>query len=118
MNLTRIDVSVINVAMILAEQIATNPDPMEPFHISQDSRMNGLVVMAALNEHGEIVGEGNFELQAKQTFKNLQAVLDAGGSSLEHVVNVTIYLTDMSYFPQIVELREKYFTKLPSRHDR
>jgi enamine deaminase RidA (YjgF/YER057c/UK114 family) len=37
-------------------------------------------------------------------------VLEAGGSSLERVVKVTIFLTDMSNFPKIVELRGKWFT--------
>ena len=37
-------------------------------------------------------------------------VLEAGGSSLENVVKVTIFLTDMSNFEKIVELRGKWFT--------
>lgn len=97
-----------------AYQIYTEPDPMEPFNLSQGFRLDDLIFIsgqAAINENGEIVGETDFELQAEQTFNNLQAVLEAGGSSLENVIKVTIYLTDMSYFPKIVELREKYFSK-------
>jgi 2-iminobutanoate/2-iminopropanoate deaminase len=37
-------------------------------------------------------------------------VLEAGGSSLERVVKVTIFLTDMANFSKIVELRGKWFT--------
>jgi enamine deaminase RidA (YjgF/YER057c/UK114 family) len=37
-------------------------------------------------------------------------VLEAGGSSLDRVVKVTIFLTDMANFPKIVELRGKWFT--------
>ena len=37
-------------------------------------------------------------------------MLEAGGSSLERVVKVTIFLTDMANFPKIVELRGKWFT--------
>ena len=43
-------------------------------------------------------------------FRNLQRVLEAGGSSLDRVVKVTIFLTDMANFPKIVELRGKWFT--------
>ncbi len=39
-----------------------------------------------------------------------QQVLRAGGSSLENVIKVTIFLRDMSNFPKIVELRGRYFT--------
>ena len=38
-------------------------------------------------------------------FRNLARVLEAGGSSLDRVVKVTIFLTDMANFPKIVELR-------------
>ena len=38
-------------------------------------------------------------------------MLEAGGSAMERIIKVNIYLTDMSNFPKIVELREKYFTK-------
>ena len=43
-------------------------------------------------------------------FRNLQRVLEAGGSGLDRVVKVTIFLTDMGNFPKIVELRGKWFT--------
>jgi len=43
-------------------------------------------------------------------FKNLKRVLEAAGSSLAQVVKVNIYLTDMSYFPKIVELRSRHFS--------
>ena len=35
--------------------------------------------------------------------------LRAGGSDLKHVIKVTIFLTDMSHFEKIVELRGRYF---------
>ncbi len=34
----------------------------------------------------------------------------AGGSSLRNVVKVTIFLTDMSHFGKVVELRGRYFS--------
>ena len=43
--------------------------------------------------------------------RNLQRVLEAGGSSLDRIVKVTIFLTDMANFPKIVELRGRWFTE-------
>ena len=63
-----------------------------------------------MDEHGQLVGIGDFDAQAEQTFRNLARVLEAGGSSLDRVVKVTIFLTDMSNFGKIVELRGKWFT--------
>jgi len=36
--------------------------------------------------------------------------LRAGGSSLKNVIKVTIFLTDMSHFDRMVELRGRWFT--------
>lgn len=99
---------------VIAKRIATNPDPMEQFNISQGFRVGDLVIVSgqtANNEHGVLIGENNFDEQAEQVFRNLDKVLKAGGASLDSVIKVTIYLTDMSYFPKIVELRKQYFSK-------
>jgi 2-iminobutanoate/2-iminopropanoate deaminase len=93
--------------------IRLDPDPYEPFRLSQGFRVGDLLLVsgqAAIDEHGGLVGVGDFDAQAEQVFRNLQRVLEAGGSSLERVVKVTIYLTDMGNFPKIVELRGKWFT--------
>ena len=95
------------------EQIRLDPDPYEPFRLSQGFRDGDLVIVsgqAAIDENGEIVGLGDFDAQAEQVFRNLQRVLEAGGSSLDRVVKVTIFLTDMANFPKIVELRGTWFT--------
>lgn len=96
-----------------AKQLKTNPDPFEPFLISQAFRVGDLVItsgQAAISPGGELVGVGDFDAQVEQTMANLSAVLAAGGSSLEQIVKVTIYLRDMGNFPKIVALRERYFT--------
>jgi reactive intermediate/imine deaminase len=94
-------------------QIRLDPDPYEPFRLSQGFRVGDLVIVsgqAAIDEHGQLVGVGDFDAQAEQVFLNLRRVLEAGGSSLERIVKVTIFLTDMANFPKIVELRGKWFT--------
>ena len=96
-----------------AVRIKTHPDTYEPFNISQGFRVGDRVFVsgqAALTLEGEIVGVDDFDAQAQQAFQNLADVLAAAGSSLEQVVKVTIYLTDMSYFERVVALRERFFT--------
>ena len=39
----------------------------------------------------------------RQTLRNVEAILKAGGSDLEHVVRVNVYLTDPSQFPLLNE---------------
>ena len=95
------------------QRIITKPDPYEPFHLAQGYRVGDLLFIsgqAAIDDEGRIVGPGDFDTQAKQAFANLERALRAGGSSLRNVVKVTIFLTDMSYFDRIVELRGQYFS--------
>ena len=96
-----------------AVRIKTDPDPYEPFRLAQAYRVGDLIFVSgqtAIDLDGTIVGVGDFDAQAEQTFKNLAAVLKAGGSSLAKIVKVNIYLKDMGNFGKIVTLREKHFT--------
>lgn len=94
-------------------QIHTQPDPYAPFLLSQAIQLGNLVFVsgqAAIGDDGEIVGKGDFDRQAEQAFKNLDRVLRAAGTGLGSVVKVTIFLTSMTHFPKIVELRRQWFS--------
>ena len=94
------------------EPIHVEPDPYEPYRLSQGMRVGDLLFVsgqAAISPEGELVGIGDFDAQAEQTFRNLERVLAAAGSGLDRIVKVTIFLTDMSNFPKIVELRGRWF---------
>lgn len=95
------------------EQVHTTPDPYAPYLLSQAIKAGGLVYVsgqAGVSDDGKIVGNGDFDKQADQAFRNLERALTAGGSSLAKVIEVTIFLTSMSNFSKIVELRRKWFT--------
>lgn len=63
---------------------------------------------------GEIAGS-TIEEQAEQSCKNVGAVLEAGGSSLEKVIKTTCFLADMNDFPVFNGIYEKYFVSCPAR---
>ena len=95
-----------------AIRIKTDPDPYEAFRLAQAYRVDNMIYVsgqAAFTLEGELVGVGDFDAQAVQTFENLRGVLRAGGSDLSKVIKVTIFLKDMGNFSKIVALREKYF---------
>ncbi len=97
-----------------AIQISTDPDPYAAFNIAQAYRVGELIFVsgqAALDLEGNLVGIGDFEVQARQAFENLRAVLQAGGSDLDKIIKVTIFIKDMANFPKFVELRERYFSE-------
>ena len=96
-----------------AIRIKTDPDPYEAFRLAQAYRVDNMIYVsgqAAFTLEGEVIGVGDFDAQAVQTFENLRGVLRAGGSDLSKVIKVTIFLKDMGNFSKIVALREKYFT--------
>lgn len=53
--------------------------------------------------------EGDFEAQVVQVFENLSAVCDAAGGSLQQVVKLNIFLTDLSNFATVNEVMARYF---------
>lgn len=55
------------------------------------------------------------EDQTEQVCKNLAAVLEAAGTSLENVVKTTCFLQDMADFAKFNEVYAKYFTEKPAR---
>ena len=59
-------------------------------------------------ETGEIVA-GPVERQTEQVLKNLQAVLKAAGSDLDHVVKTTVFLDSMDDFPAFNEVYASFF---------
>ncbi len=64
---------------------------------------------------GELL-EGDVKEQTHQVFKNLQAVLEEAGASLETVVKATVFIKDMNQFGEINEVYGEYFsTHKPAR---
>ena len=92
--------------------IKTQPDPYEPYLLSQAIKAGPFVFVsgqAGYDDNGNPV-HGGFRAQGEQAFQNLNRALTAAGSSLEEVVKVTIFVTDMTQFSHVVDLRRKYFS--------
>ena len=63
----------------------------------------------------ELVG-GDFEARARQVFDNLRAVAEAAGGSLDQVVKLTVFLTDLDNFATVNRVMEDYFEQpFPAR---
>ncbi len=62
------------------------------------------------------VVDGDFEARARQVFDNLRAVADAAGGSLNDIVKLTIFLTDLGNFATVNSVMESYFDQpFPAR---
>ncbi|MFH1712637.1 MAG: Rid family detoxifying hydrolase, partial [Candidatus Jacksonbacteria bacterium] len=69
---------------------------------SQAIRAGGFIFCSGqipLTSQGELIA-GGIKAQTMQALKNLQAVLEAAGSSLDNVVKTTVYLSDIQNFAE------------------
>jgi reactive intermediate/imine deaminase len=99
--------------MMKLERVVTTPDNYEPFLLSQGIKFGNLLFIsgqAGAGADGKIV-EGGFRAQGEQAFANLRRALEAAGSSLNDVIKVTIFVTDISDFKEVVELRRQFFSE-------
>ncbi|HEY5624069.1 MAG TPA: RidA family protein [Gammaproteobacteria bacterium] len=54
---------------------------------------------------------GGAEAEIRQVFENLKAVAEAAGGSMDDIVKLTIYLTDLGVFPKVNEIMGEYFVE-------
>ena len=100
------------------EKIFTEKAPAAVGPYSQAVVINGMVYTSgqiALDPAtGELVGE-TIEEQTEQVMKNLNAILEAAGTTPEKVVKTLCFLTDMNDFAAFNAVYAKYFTEKPAR---
>ena len=80
---------------------------------SQAVRAGGTVYLSGqigLDPETMRMAEG-IEAQIRRVFENLRAVAEAAGGSLDGMVKLTVYLTDLAHFPGINEIMAEYFRK-------
>ena len=91
------------------------PAPFQGAPYNQAIVANGFVFVSGqgpLDPSGKQV-EGDIAVATHQTFDNLQAILEAAGSSLDKVVRVVIYMADLRELMEMNEVFSSYFPKAP-----
>lgn len=100
----------------MREVIATNDGPKAIGPYSQAIKANGFVFVSgqvAIDPSTQQVISGDVAQQTDRVIKNLSAILQAAGSSLEKVVRSTVFLKNMGDFTAMNEVYGKYFTSAP-----
>jgi 2-iminobutanoate/2-iminopropanoate deaminase len=93
------------------QAIATSQAPAAIGPYSQAVQFGNLLFTSGqipLGLDGQVV-EGGIEEQAHQVFRNLAAVLAAGGANFESVIKATVFLKDMAQFAKVNEIYAEYF---------
>ena len=94
------------------EVISTSKAPISVGPYSQATRAGGFIFCAGQGAFDPTTGHlvaGGVKEQTRQVLRNLQSVLEAGGSGLDRVVKVTVFLSDWKYFKEMNEAYAEFF---------
>jgi 2-iminobutanoate/2-iminopropanoate deaminase len=100
----------------MRDVIATPDAPQAIGPYSQAIRAEGLIFTSgqvAIDPATQQVISGDVSAQTDRVLKNLAAILQASGSSLEKVLRCTVFLKNMGDFGVMNEVYGRYFQKSP-----
>lgn len=63
----------------------------------------------SMDAEGDMVGEGDAKAQTEKVLDNVSVVLEEAGGTLDDVVKVTVFITDMGMYDEVHEVRRRYF---------
>jgi len=89
------------------------PEPVGPYSHAVKAG-NFLFVSGQIPIRGESIPD-SFEERVKAVIENVRAILNSAGLDIENVVKVTVYLKDLSKFPEFNEIYAEYFKHKPAR---
>ena len=98
------------------EIIRTDAAPISKSPLSQAVKAGGMVYCSGFVPVDPVAGklvEGDIEAQTDRVLKDLKAVLEAAGTSLEKVVKTTVFLADRKDFAGMNRIYSQYFPKDP-----
>jgi len=96
--------------------IATNKAPQAIGPYSQAVGIDNFLFLSgqiALDPDTGELAKADIQLQTRSVMENLKAVLKAAGLTFDHVVKTTLFLTDMTQFPDVNEVYGSYFDQTP-----
>jgi 2-iminobutanoate/2-iminopropanoate deaminase len=66
--------------------------------------------MTAHDGQGKVEGDASMVGQATTTFKKIQAMVEAAGAKMDDIIEMTIYVTDISQRKEVWRAREQFFS--------
>ena len=96
------------------EIIHTDRAPAAIGTYSQAVKLDGLVFLSGqipLDPDSMEIVQGGIDAQITRVFENLSAVCEAAGASLNDIVKLSIFLTDLGNFPQVNTIMGQFFSE-------
>ena len=79
-------------------------------------RVGNMVYVAgqlALDKDGKLVGPNDIAAQTRRVLENMRRVLETGGATMQDVVKVTVFVTDIRFREGYGEVRQQFFPANP-----
>ena len=99
------------------EYIFTDKATAPTAHYTQAIKVGNTVYLAGLcgddPKTGQIMGSGNMTIEAQYAMENLLHTMEAVGGTMDDIVKVNVYMTDLSKMPLFNKVYEEYFPRNP-----
>src|SRR5579864_4575334 len=99
------------------EAVHSSKQAVSPGPFSAGVKANGFLFLSGqvgIDQSGKLADD--FDLEVKQVFKNIDALLSEQQLTFDNIVSVTVYLKDMQNFKRLNEIYKTYFNGYyPSR---
>ncbi|QSG07254.1 Translation initiation inhibitor, yjgF family [Halapricum desulfuricans] len=96
--------------------VNTDDAPAAVGAYSQATETDDLVFTAGqipLTPEGDLLDHTAIDVQTEQALENVEAILEAAGSSMDDVLKVTVYMTDIEQFEAMNDIYETFFEAEP-----
>jgi len=77
--------------------------------IAPAGRLAFIAGQVGVDQEGNIVGKGDMAAQFRQSLENLKAAAEAAGGSLDDIVSITVFVTDIEQFAATSQVRREHF---------
>ncbi|HZC00054.1 MAG TPA: RidA family protein [Gammaproteobacteria bacterium] len=105
----------------MRKEVFGAPTVYSPIRYAQGIKTTGGTIVwisgqVSQDKHGKMVHKGDFAGQARQALSNLKAMVEAAGGTINDIIKVNTYLTDLRYREELARVRAEFFPegKLPA----
>jgi len=78
-------------------------------HVAKSGNTLYIAGQVAKDANDNIIGKGDFQIQARQVYTNLRNIVEQAGGNLQNIVKMTTFLTHCSYVEMTRTVRAEFF---------
>lgn len=98
----------------MQKEVFGAPTVYSPIRYAQGIKTTGGTIVwisgqVSQDKHGKMVHKGDFAGQARQALSNLKAMVEAAGGTINDIIKVNTYLTDLRYREELARVRAEFF---------